>query len=248
MTIQTSSLIALIANVVLSSANANANDGVDFKLTSSVYSMSISGHSTDINLRAHKGNDSGQQTTWIGFYRSSQGFNQTRVGYEYLLLQEYFRTTFSSQLASGGFVGGSITSEVGPKNVFGLLGFGRTNLQPYVNLNFDPNDMIQFGLGWRPDRLKGHHVFSLYRTQDNRLNTGQAITHLVWRDAYSEGHRFSVDAFHKRGEIDTGATIRNKVGVGVGYENGPWGIRLAYDPYVNFTSERMLRLNGTFRF
>jgi hypothetical protein len=159
--------------------------------------MSISGHSTDINLRAHKGNDSGQHTT------------------------------FSSQLASGGFVGSSITSEVGPKNVFGLLGFGRANLQLYANLNFDPNDMIQYGLGWRSDRLKGHHVFSLYRTQDNRLNTGQAITHLVWRDAYSEGHRFSVDAFHKCGEIDTGATIRNKVGVGVGYDNGPWGIRLA---------------------
>jgi hypothetical protein len=91
-------------------------------------------------------------------------------------------------------------------------------------------------------------MFSLYRVQDNRLNTGQAITHLVWRDMYSVGHRFSVDAFHKRGEIDTGAIIHNKFGLGVGYDNGPWGVRLAYDPYVNFSSQRMIRLSGTFRF
>jgi hypothetical protein len=246
MNIKISLLIALIANAFLS--HANAVEGIDFKLTSSVYSMSVSGYSADINMRALQRTDGGQHTAWIGFYRSSQGFNQTRVGYEYLLSQTYFRTTFSGQLASGGFIGGSISSEVGPKTFYGLIGLGRTNLQPYVNLNFDPNDMIQFGAGWRPESLKGHHVFSLYRIQDNRLSTGQAITHLTWRDAYSEGHRFSIDTFHKRGEVDTGATIHNKFGLGVGYENGPWGIRLAYDPYVNFTSERMLRMSGTYRF
>ncbi len=246
MNIQFNYVSALVLGAFLNSAMAT--EEIDFKLSNSVYSMSTSGYSGDINLRAQKGNDSGQHTAWIGFYRSSQGVNQTRVGYEYLLSRKFFRTTFSSQLASGGFVGGSITSEVGPKSFYGLIGLGRTNLQPYVNLNFDPNDMIQYGVGWRPESLKGHHVFSLYRIQDNRLNTGQAITHFVWRDTYSEGHRFSIDAFHKRGEIDTGATIRNKLGLGVGYDNGPWGVRLAYDPYVNFTSERMIRLSATFRF
>jgi hypothetical protein len=246
MNIRINFFIALVTGVFVT--NASANEGIDFKLSSSVYWMSVSGYSADINLRANKGNDGGQHTAWIGFYQSSQGNNQTRVGYEYLLSRKYFRTTFSGQLASGGFVGGSITSEVGPTSIYALVGFGRTNLQPYVNLNFDPNDMIQYGVGWRPESLKGHHLFSLYRIQDNRLNTGQAITHLVWRDAYSEGHRFSVDAFHKRGEIDTGATIRNKFGLSVGYDNGPWGVRLAYDPYVNFSSERMIRLSGTFRF
>jgi hypothetical protein len=225
-----------------------AYEGVDVKLSAGAYSSSQSGQSNDINVRAQKAVENGQHTAWLGLYRSLQGFSQTRVGYEYFLSREYLRTTFSSQLASGGFVGGSVTSELGPKGIFGLLGFGRTNLQPYFNLNFDPNDMIQYGVGWRPENLKGHHVFSLYRIQDNRLNTGQAVTHFVWRDTYSDGHRFSIDAFHKRGEIDTGATIRNKVGLGVGYDNGPWGVRLAYDPYVNFSSERMLRLSATFRF
>jgi hypothetical protein len=227
---------------------AIAYDGIDFKLYTGLYSSNLSGQSNDINLRAQTSTDTGQHTVWLGLYRTQQGFNQTRVGYEYFWQRELIRATFSSQFASGGFVGGSITSEVGPKNVFGLLGFGRTNLQPYFNLNFDPNDMVQIGIGWRPESMKGHHVFSLYRVQDNRLNTGQAITHFVWRDAYSAGHRFSVDAFHKRGEIDTGATIHNKLGLGIGYDNGPLGVRLAYDPYVNFSSERMIRLSGTFRF
>jgi hypothetical protein len=224
-----------------------AYDGIDFKLYTGLYSSSLSGQSNDINLRAQKSTDTSQHTAWLGVYRTQTGFNQTRVGYEYFMRSELIRTTVSTQLASGGFLGGSITSEVGPTSVFGLLGFGRTNLQPYFNLNFDPNDMVQYGVGWRPESMKGH-MFSLYRVQDNRLNTGQAITHLVWRDMYSVGHRFSVDAFHKRGEIDTGAIIHNKFGLGVGYDNGPWGVRLAYDPYVNFSSQRMIRLSGTFRF
>jgi hypothetical protein len=242
------SCVSLCVLACTVSTQASAYDGIDFKLYTSIYSSSVSGQSTDLNLRVQKATDTGQHTAWIGQFHSQQGFNQTRVGYEYLLQRDLFRTTLSVQLASGGFAGGSITSELGPTNIYGLLGFGRTNLQTYFNLNFDPNDMIQYGIGWRPEALKGRQIFNLYRVQDNRLNTGQAITHFVWRDSYSQGHRFSVDAFHKRGMIDSGATIHNKVGLGVGYDSGPWGVRLAYDPYVNFSSERMIRLSGTFRF
>jgi hypothetical protein len=229
-------------------SNVIAAEGIDFKFTSSLYSASSSGSSMDINLRAQKASDADQHTAWIGFYHSQQGFNQARVGYEYLLHRELYRTTFSAQLASKGFLGGSISSEFGPANLYGILGFGRTNVKPYFNLNFDPNDMVQFGLGWRPEGLRGRQGFSFYRVQDNRFHSGQAITHLVWKDVYSEGHRFSVDLFHKRGDIDTGVTIHGKYGIGVAYDNGPWGVRLAYDPYVNFSSERMVRLTSTFRF
>jgi hypothetical protein len=232
----------------LVSSKVAAYEGVDLKIYSGIYASSVSGQSTDLNVRAQMVTDSGQHTAWLGQFHTQQGFNQTRVGYEYLLSRALLRTTFSGQMASGGFAGGSITAEIGPKSIYGLIGFGRTNLQPYFNLNFDPNDMIQYGVGWRPESLKGHHIFSLFRVQDNRLNTGQAITHFVWRDAYSQGHRFSVDAFHKRGAIDPGSIIHNKLGLGLSYDNGPWGIRVAYDPYVNFSSERMIRLSGTFRF
>jgi hypothetical protein len=161
-------------------SNVIAAEGIDFKFTSSLYSASSSGSSMDINLRAQKASDADQHTAWIGFYHSQQGINQARAGYEYLLHRELYRTTFSAQLASKGFLGGSISSEFGPANLYGILGFRRTNVKPYFNLNFDPNDMVQFGLGWPPEGLRGRQGFSFYRVQDNRFHSGQAITHLVW--------------------------------------------------------------------
>jgi hypothetical protein len=240
-----------LALVTMTSASIAADDGqqsVAYKATVGTYSTSDVGSSIDFNVRAQLHALQGQHTVWLGWYHTSQGFSQVRSGYELLLDSQWVRPTFSFQWAQGGFLGGSITGELGPKNLFAVVGAGRTNLQPYYNLNFDPNDMIQYGIGWRPHTSASDQTLMLYRIQDNRLNTGQAVTHVTWRDTYGAGHRISTDIFVKRGTLDTGELIRSQVGLGLGYDAEPWFVKAAYDPYVNFTASRMLRLSFGRRF
>jgi hypothetical protein len=51
----------------------------------------------------------------------------------------------SLQLASNGFVQGSVYSELGGP-LHAILGYSRTNLRPYDTLTFDPNDSAQLGI------------------------------------------------------------------------------------------------------
>jgi hypothetical protein len=244
-------VFALIASAQAFAAPEHSS-AIAYKLTLGTYTTSGVGSSDDFNIRAQVPSQSaflqGQHTAWFGWFHTSKGFSQTRLGYEFLLNHEALRPTFSIQWAHGGYWGGSVTGEVGPKNLFAIAGVGRTNLQTYYNINFDPNDMIQYGLGWRPELATSDQTVMLYRIQDNRLNTGQAVTHLTWRDTYGAGHRLSADLFFKRGEIDTGLLIRHKVGLGLGYDAEPWFVKVAVDPNVNFTAGRMLRLSFGRRF
>ena len=232
--------IALAALSLLASA-AMAADDPTFKLTLGTYHQSSGENSLDANVRwQHEAH-----TVWLGSYWSSSGFRQHRAGYEYNIKSELLRATSSWQMASGGFLGGSVSGELGPDRLFAIWGVGRTNLQNYFNLNFDPNDMVQWGIGSHIDAMQ---TVMAYRIQDNRLGTGQKVTHLVWRDVYSAKHRVSVDLFHKSGDLDTGQTIRGKLGVGVGYDVNQWFVKLALDSNVNFTANRMTRLSFGLRF
>jgi hypothetical protein len=231
------------------SSFANAVDvGPTYKFTLGTYSTKTLGSSFDLNLRGQINNETALHTVWLGRYQDQHGYSQFRTGYEYVWEGQMFRPTLSAQLAAGGFLGGAITSELGPKETFAIAGFGRTNLRNYYNLTFDPNDMIQYGLGWRPNLANMAQSFSLYRISDNRLGTGQAITHFLWRDTVSGDTRFTLDMFLKRGDIDNGASIRNKFGAAIGLDEKQWFAKVAYDPYVNFTAQRQLRLSVGLRF
>jgi len=114
------------------------------KLTFSYYNFSSGKQGADINVR-HTFKSS---TAWIGGYRETAGFGQARLGYEYDYHHDWLTFVPSAQAATRGFLGASVYGEAG-RRFFGIGGFGRTNLRPYWNLGFDPNDYVEFGAGYR---------------------------------------------------------------------------------------------------
>ena len=64
----------------------------------------------------------------------------------------------SLQLASGGFVGGSVNLQIGA-DWYGIAGIGRTDARPYFNLNFDPNDALTLGVGHSQDNGRSYSAF-----------------------------------------------------------------------------------------
>lgn len=128
---------------------------------------------------------------------------------------------------------------------FGLLGFGRTNLKPYYNLNFDPNDSILLGAGYRPDNAT---FMTLYQVRDDRLRTEQRVTHLVLRRQTSAQSRLAVDLFRRTGRSDPDSELFHGTGVTLTYNREPWFFRLALDSHANFTASNMTRLAVGIRF
>jgi len=202
-----------------------------FKLTPSFYHISNGNHAADLNLRAEYGT---QHFAWIGYYRDRQGFTQTRAGYENRADFGYVRTVASAQAATRGFLGGSITAEVGG-TTYAIIGWGRTNLRDYYNLNFDPNDAVTLGLGTRAIQ---DTELSLYTIKDDRLGTGQRVTHLVARHELAKQQRLALDLTYKSGQSTAGNFVAGS-GIAVTYDYEPWFVRVAYDPYVNFTENQM---------
>ncbi len=142
------SLGGLLACAALASVPAWADDGdatdagVKYKLTPAWYDNSDGSDAWDVNLRA----DLGDQKVWLGQYQDEQNFRQTRAGYEYDPDFGWVNLSLSAQAATRGFLGGSAQANVGGET-YAIIGFGRTNLKPYYNLNFDPNDAITLGVG-----------------------------------------------------------------------------------------------------
>lgn len=201
-----------------------------FKLTPSYYHISDGNNAADLNLRVNYGDNVG----WIGYYRDRQGFQQVRAGYENHADLGAVRLVLSAQVASRGFLGGSANAEIGG-DTFAIVGFGRTNLRDYYNLNFDPNDAITLGVGTRAIR---NTELSLYMVKDDRLGTRQRVTHLIARREFAEKQRITLDLSQKRGQTSAGDTVEGS-GIALTYDYVPWFGRVAYDPYVNFTGNRM---------
>jgi hypothetical protein len=151
---------------------------------------------------------------------------------------------FSIQSASGGVAVGSITSEVGGDS-YAIVGFGRTNVRSYVNLNYDPNDAITLGLGTRA--IEGSE-WSLFNVHDDRLHTGQNVTHAVLRQHLATGDRLTLDVFVKRGLTGDGEMVRNARSISIGYDHGALFARFAYDPYAGFNTPTQRRLTVGARF
>ena len=238
-------------NAIEDRANVEPNDPVTaerriaWKLTPSIYHETAGRSAFDLNLRGNLVDD----TFWIGEYQRGSEFQQLRGGYEHQFSLPFGKLIASAQAASRGFLGGSATFEIGDASVtpfYALAGFGRTNLQPYYNLNFDPNDSTLIGGGWRSaDQNK---TATLYRIHDDRLGTGQTVTHLVLRGKTGERSRLTVDLFRREGRSAPEAEYFAATGVSVTYDRDPWFIRLAIDPRANFTASDMTRLAVGMRF
>jgi hypothetical protein len=213
---------------------------LDYKLTLSHY-VAQQFRADDVNLRASHDN----QTGWIGFYKeNTSSFEQVRLGYERTDRLPYTKLVSSLQAADHGFWGGALTAEIGT-TVYAILGYGRTNLGPYDNINFDPNDAITYGIGWHVD---DDFNISLYAVRDNRVVPGQQITHLLVRKPLPNDQTIVVDVFSKNGPNDDQNQPIDAVGLGITYDWPKYFVRLTYDPKVNFSQQDMTRISAGLRF
>ena len=225
--------------------NAPVPEGrhVAWKLTASRHLETGEAAAHDINLRA---NDE-DEVWWVGHYRRGAAFEQARAGYERQFRLPLGRLIASGQIAAGGFLGGSVTWEISraPEDAaYGLLGLGRTNTRPYVNLNFDPNDSTLIGAGWRIDPQT---AATLYQVHDDRLGTAQRVTHLTFRRQRG-GTSLTMDAFRRSGRADPDSEMIRASGLSLTVEIPAGFVRLVRDPKSNFTRSDMTRLSIGTRF
>jgi hypothetical protein len=220
-------------------ADNNAKADPLNKLTAAYYNFSSGKSGVDINLR-----HSFKSTTgWIGGYRESRRFSQARIGYEYDYHHSWITFVPSAQAATRGFVGATVYAEAGHR-IFAIGGAGRTNLQPYWNLAFDPNDYLQAGAGYRTPAGTTALVYAIH---DDRLGTGQTNTHMFFRRHFGDDWRLTVDVVHEHGRGDDGLKV-NGASASIDMDWRRWFVRVARDPHVNYTQDRQVRVAAGFRF
>jgi hypothetical protein len=139
-----------------------------------------------VNLRWEQG----RTRAWSGFYTDPNLGHQARVGFDQTFtLAPAALMQVSLQAASQGFFGGSALLVLGDR-WFVVARLGRTNLQPYFNLSFDPNDSITEGFGWKG---RGDTSLALTVVADDRLGTGQKGWHVFSRTQWNANLRVSAD-------------------------------------------------------
>jgi len=232
----TTACAALTAWIVTAPVQAS-DDARPFKLTLGYYQYQDD-QGQDVNVRWQRGGSH----VWVGHYQDHSFGEQSRAGADTSIdVNNLVSVQPSLQVATSGFVGGSLNVQIGHA-WYGLTGIGRTNLKPYFNLNFDPNDAVTLG---------GGHVFdngqnwSLFVVRDNRLRTGQTDWHLTARIPVGDD-RLSLDLMRKSGEGDTGY-VRNWA-LSATWDFPRWFIRLARDPKQGFSAQDAWRLSGGIRF
>ncbi len=222
-------------------AQAPADEPVQrpFKLTVGRYHATESGNATDLNLRRSLGSGN----VWLGLFDApAQDERQWRLGADANLEAGGLRWMPAGQVASHRYAAASLGVETGETWFVGA-GFGRTNLRPNTNLNFDPNDSYSLSAGLREE---GGASYQAQWVRDNRQNPDQRHLHLVYRTPLPDNHRLTIDLLFKQGLVDD-ATI-HRWGASLGYDWPAFFVRAAYDPYVNFSPESMWRLSAGARF
>ena len=219
---------------------------VAWKATLGTYKDSVTKDTaTDVNLRG----STKDTRFWLGYYQEQTDFKQSRIGVERVMdMASFGKLIYSLQAASGGFVGGSLTWDGKQDNVDGLsplLGWGRTNAKPYVNLNFDPNDSVLWGGSYSQREIGQVSLFQIF---DDRFHTGQRVTHLVWRGSLPNSVGLVVDAFHRVGASEAGEVQVKGNGLATTVEVHDYFVRLAYDQKANYTQANITRLAVGFRF
>lgn len=231
-------LVAVAATSVIATAAAAQGPDYHGKATVAVYETAGEPR-LDVNVRY----GAGDWTGWVGYYGGSDQDQQGRAGIEYDLHRRALYFVPSVQIASHGFVGGSAYAEIG-STVYLIGGASRTNLHPYANLTFDPNESWQLGAGWHigpRDSLAGYMIW------DNRLHTGQQITHLVLRHYLPGARRLTLDTSYKSGHGDDDVYVRG-VAESVEYDWRRWFIKGAVDAHANYGAATMVRAGGGLRF
>lgn len=230
-------LLLLGIAATAAAADAEPSGSRAWKLTLGDYRYSnYSG--TDVNLRWRQ-NDT---DAWLGVYDDRVFGTQGRVGVDTSFdLTENIQLQPSLQLATLGFAGGSLNLQAGDE-WFGIAGIGRTNLRPYFNLNFDPNDALTFGVG--------HHgtdgsVYTLFVVADDRLHTQQRDWHLNARVPVRD-MRLTLDLLRKSGLSDAGPITA--WGFSANWDWPAWFLRVARDPYQNFSAQSAWRFATGVRF
>lgn len=232
---------ALIGTCNMASAkDADAEPTWAFKLTPSLYATQNEANAVDVNLRGNLGN----QTTWIGQYVRGNDFQQTRWGYEYSADFSWGQIVPSVQLASKGFVGTSVNFQIGGPTYL-ITGLGRTNLKEYYNLTFDPNDSYVIGFGTKAIK---NHTLNLFSVKDNRLNTGQIVTHGTWRWKIDDAQRLVIDVSRKSGRLTQYSDPIKGNGISISYDHGNQFVKWAKEQKVNFTDNNQQRISAGLRF
>jgi hypothetical protein len=205
-----------------------------YKLIGSWYRQDDGRRAVDLNLRASREPHAG----WLGFYQDNMNFQQLRGGYEYTQQKGLLQAVWSLQAASRGFIGGSVTAQYG-KDIYPIVAFGRTNLRPYVNLNFDPNDMATVGIG---TSLISRTELVLTHLWDNRLDTGQHVTHLYLHRNLGERRRASFDLSYKHGTASNNSYATGYAFTAT-YAWDKYFARGAWDQHANFGTATQVRLS-----
>jgi hypothetical protein len=209
-----------------------------FKLTLGWYDYSDHSHGVDANLR----HTSDLGNAWVGFFRlADERIHQWRGGWD-RSFGSTVRFSPSLQAASGGFVGGSVQLETGDP-WFAGAGLGRTNLRPYYNLNFDPNDSYTLSAGRRDE---SGQVLMVQLVRDNRENPDQRHVHFLYRQSLPDGERLTLDALYKTGLV--GEDRIRRWGFTITYDWPRFFVRVARDPKTNFTPVDAWRLSAGSRF
>jgi hypothetical protein len=243
-------LVPLSAKAIEDRADVDPNDPLDpgekisWKLTASRYTDSILGQSHDVNIRGN----TKYLTMWLGHFEQSNIFTQTRIGMEYSYALPIGRLIGSLQIATENFQGWSLTwdGKNADEQGFGpLLGISRTNLKPYYNLNFDPNDSVMLG-GSYASKKTGRLM--LYQVYDDRLDTGQKVTHLIWRRSLSGGKRITVDLFARSGASAAGETLYRGTGMTTTLDVNDWFVRFGHDQNANYSPGNINRVAIGYRY
>jgi hypothetical protein len=243
-----------LTTLLMAPPGASADDAVPaaelsaparpFKLTLGDYFYNDAGEhhaGQDINLRYRRDGTS----VWAGYYHDPVFGGQSRAGFDTSwqpLSTLDFALLPSVQVASQNFLGGSLTAQAG-STWFAQIGIGRTNLRPYQNLNFDPNDAVTVAIGHHGDDGSS---YSLSTIKDDRLHTGQRHTHAVMQLALPQGQRLTLDLLRKTGNGDSGHVAA--WGATVTYDFPAWFVRAAHDPKQNFGTADATRLSIGMRF
>jgi len=88
---------------------------------------------------------------------------------------------------------------------------------------------------------------SLFQVRDDRLSTGQRVTHAVLRRRFEGEQRLTVDLFTKRGLAADGQFVHDR-SLTLGYDRGPWFARLSHDPHAGFAAATQNRVSFGSRF
>jgi hypothetical protein len=214
---------------------------VDWKLTYTQHRAETERDGVDLNLRGTRD----ATVFWLGHYRRADEFQQTRAGLEQTMSFEWGKLLLSGQAATRGFLGFATQAEIGTGSVRLLAGFGRTDLKPYYNLNFDPNDAITLGA---VADLPGGMRATVFAVHDDRLHTGQTVLHALLRTSDNPANRWTIDLMQRRGPLGDGGERVRRNGVGLTYDRAPYFGRVVYDPNANFSGHDMLRLGVGLRF